>query len=577
LNQRESINEKYSSYSIYSASIKPEYYFNDSKRIIMKIRKLPNSILLLNILTVLSCNQDKIADYGFKDPEPEEKFLNFNGIDSIDSITDSTATIKWTHKSAYSRYKIYSILDKKPSLIASVESPTSEYNLSMLSKSSSYTFRVRGIDINGKIDTNTNDVSINTKSAPDTPTELSLSPSSDSYLYTRTPTISITGVKSGDTIRLFTDANCQMEIGSVVSTGANVDITLPFLSAGSYTFYANASGESTSPCSSANASYIQKICPNGYISVPPNESLAVAKFCIMKYEAKAWNDLDKNKVPRENEVDTDGCNESNCTTANWGIATHMPISLAYGHPWRKINQTNSWDECDSLNTEISRSNIDNDFNKDGTYALVSNPEWMAVARNIESVATNWTSGKVGSGCLFRGNAGGEYPCEGINSSYNAKGPDSGLLRGDNKTASLFLSNGEEIRDFSGNVSEWVDWDLSSNLATINPSEKAYVSSDGTPLSKSREFKDLDSNISDSDKMFPNSWQAKDIDLSKVNGIGQYLAGKSSSGGAALRGGSWTTGASTGLYSLHLNYSSKSTSSAGRNGFRCVYRPWNQGF
>lgn len=57
------------------------------------------------------------------------------------------------------------------------------------------------------------------------------------------------------------------------------------------------------------------------------------------------------------------------------------------------------------NSETGRANIDADNNNDGTYALISNPELMTVARNAESVNSSWTGGVNGSGCLKRGNVG----------------------------------------------------------------------------------------------------------------------------------------------------------------------------
>ena len=85
----------------------------------------------------------------------------------------------------------------------------------------------------------------------------------------------------------------------------------------------------------------------------------------MKYEAKAWNDADTDDVIDTGEIDADGCNEGTCVTSNWGLATYKPVSSSEGSPWRQINQTNAWAECDSLNTETTRPNIDADLNNDG--------------------------------------------------------------------------------------------------------------------------------------------------------------------------------------------------------------------
>ena len=539
-------------------------------------QKLLNfTFLLTSLAFICSCNGVGTAD--FRDVASSggstgsnTSSTNFSGIDSINAVTDSTATINWTHNANFSAYQVFSVSSGVLSFVASVSAPTATYSLSGLASGTSYSYRVRAMDSQGNVDSNTNNFSFTTNSAPDIPSGLSLSSPSSSPGFDQTPTVAVSGVKSGDTIRLFTDSSCSTQVGSAVSTGTSVNITASSLSSASYTFYANATGANTSACSAASISYVLGSCPDGYIQVPANAGLSVSAFCVMKYEAKAWNDVNSNGVLDSGEEDADGCNESGCTTSNWGLATYKPGSGVYGHPWRRISQANAWNECDSLNTESGRTNIDNDTNTDGTYALVSNPEWMTIARNVENVATNWTDGSVGSGCLLRGNVGGTNVCTGGDSGYNGSDPDSGASRSDNGTASLTLDNGEEIWDFSGNVWEWVDWDMSSTLATVTPANKAYVTSEGSPQSAWKEFRDLGSNIAGGDEMFPDSWQATDTNLQGADGIGRYFAASNSSGGAARRGGRWINGADAGAFALNLNASSSSATSF--IGFRCVYRP-----
>ena len=314
------------------------------------------------------------------------------------------------------------------------------------------------------------------------------------------------------------------------------------------------------------------ICPSGYIKAPADASVGVNNdFCVMKYEAKAWNDVDTDGVVDAGEIDADGCNEGGCTTDNWGIATHKPISNEEGHPWRNINITNAWNECDSLNSESGRANIDADNNLDGSYALISNPEWMAIARNIELVSTNWTDGVVSSGaggCLKRGNVSGANPCTGGDSGYNGVGVDSGAGRADNGTAQLVLNNGEVIWDFSGNLHEWVDWDMTSTLKTITPAQKFFDISEGIQWPW-REFANITENIANGDEMEPSTWQANDPSLLMANGIGGYAAGTSSSGGAANRGGNYAIDELSGIYALDI--SRNTSASVPSLGFRCVFR------
>lgn len=238
-------------------------------------------------------------------------------------------------------------------------------------------------------------------------------------------------------------------------------------------------------------------------------------FCVMKYEAK-----------------NSGGNA---------------VSIDTGAPWVSINQINAKAECQSLGAN---------------YDLISNPEWMAIARNVENVASNWTNGAVGDGCLKRGNVGGANACTGGDSGYNGSDPESGVGR--NALASLTLDNGEVIWDLSGNVWEWVDWTLGGALST-NMTQAQKASQGGTQVAAWIEYTVVDE--------FPANSPATAIlpdnpSFNANEGMGKYYAG--TTGGAALRGGFWYNGASAGTFALYLNNSSSHTNTA--FGFRCVFRP-----
>jgi len=145
-----------------------------------------------------------------------------------------------------------------------------------------------------------------------------------------------------------------------------------------------------------------------YILVPGNVTLGTNDFYIMKYEAKAWEDDNVDDVVDVVELDpTDWTLVSNTWTANDLLTlNHIPVSNSNQAAWDNTAE-DAWDLCDALNSEGTRGNIDDDINLDGTFALTSNPEWMTMARNIEVQPSNWTSGVVGTGCLKRGNIGGD--------------------------------------------------------------------------------------------------------------------------------------------------------------------------
>ena len=183
--------------------------------------------------------------------------------------------------------------------------------------------------------------------APSAPTSLSLVTPGSSPGLDSTPTISVGGVVSGNTVRLFSESACATpEIESAESSGPSVNITVSSpLSVSSHTIYANATNAiGTSPCSSLSVSYELASCPANFIPVPHNSSVATTKdFCVMKYEAK---------------------------NNGSGVA----VSQSAGNPYVSLTIGASQTKCTNLGAN---------------YDLISNPEWMTIGRNAEGVGANW--------------------------------------------------------------------------------------------------------------------------------------------------------------------------------------------
>jgi len=274
-------------------------------------------------------------------------------------------------------------------------------------------------------------------------------------------------------------------------------------------------------------------CPPGYILAPGNNIVnAPNEFCVMKYEAKNVA----------------------------GVAT----SQAASSPWTNITIGAAFTACNDLNVSPPTGYAT------GTFNLISNPEWMALARNIESVSSNWTSGVVGSDCLKQGNIWSNVVCPSDNLAYNyAKGGvDFGTVRADNGTSQLVLDNGNVIWDLSGNVREWVNWNLSNTLSTpIVQANKAHGGSG--PLGSMLSF--LGITNFPSPLMNANMIKPVNSSLGLNSGIGSYIAGNVTSTGVPTRGGSKLyTNQANGIFSLKLT-STLSTQDT-TTGFRCVYRP-----
>jgi hypothetical protein len=479
--------------------------------------------------------------------------LSFAGISSITDVTDSSVRINWASHAEAIHYEIYRIQSNSMQLLKSIEAPATSYLLSDLTNGTTYSFRVNLRDNKGLKDSNTNDQSVTTLTAPTAPNAMANQSPGVSPSFVDTPTIRIGGIKAGDTIKLYSESTCTTEIGSAVATGDTIDITTSTLAAGTYAIHAQAIGihDNPSACSTVSVSYEALFCPEGYITIPGNSTFSTSDFCVMKYEAKAFkNDTEL--------VDEDGCGEAGCTTTNWAPIYHAgsnptgykPMSVIEGKPWRSISQNNAKIACANLGTG---------------YGLINNPEWMTIAHNIESVNANWSNGTVGDGHLNRGHSDNNpaTPCDAVLENVHTDCSTTGADFHQKRTHTL--TNSEVIWDIAGNIWQWVDWN-------ITPNQKAYLSSDGMPLAAWREFSALHSEgvlTSPSDPMATWTWSPFNTSFNSTQNIGRYLAGINASGGAARRGGA-IGGGSGGIFTLFLSNSASDTNA--EMGLRCVFRP-----
>jgi formylglycine-generating enzyme required for sulfatase activity len=175
------------------------------------------------------------------------------------------------------------------------------------------------------------------------------------------------------------------------------------------------------------------------------------------------------------------------------------------------------------------------------YHLITNDEWMVIARNIEANAANWSGGAVGNGDLSRGNSNSSS----MLSPGNDNQPHFGLtanLDWAHKRTHL-LSNNEMIWDMAGNVWQWV----AENLITRQHQWQEYNV-------------DFPGNAIDWQRFAPfNTYNSR-------RNVGWIYMDDA---GAAVRGGNWTRDTYAGVFAALLNFSSfYSTTSTG---FRCVAR------
>ncbi|MBC7868935.1 prepilin-type N-terminal cleavage/methylation domain-containing protein [Candidatus Saccharibacteria bacterium] len=253
------------------------------------------------------------------------------------------------------------------------------------------------------------------------------------------------------------------------------------------------------------------ICPAGFIVVPGNSTFGTSNFCTMKYEAKNVS----------------------------GVAT----SQATGVPWVSISQTTT-----STSTASAACT--------GCH-LISEAEWLTIAHNVVSVASNWSGGAVGSGYVYSGHNDTETgdlleADQNDTNGYSGTGQSSPS----NQRRTLTLTNREVIWDLAGNVWEWT-------TGTITGNEPAR--SDGTGQYDWKEWNTLLMNGMPA-LAAPSYGTPAASSWGSAQGIGQL---QNNSGGyntrGFVRGGTVYDGNGAGVFALGLYNAPHSTGS--QIGFR----------
>jgi hypothetical protein len=257
-------------------------------------------------------------------------------------------------------------------------------------------------------------------------------------------------------------------------------------------------------------------CPTNFIPVPFDNSVGTtANFCVSKYEMKCNND------------------------ATGAACSGTAISKAADRPWVNINHADAKTACAALG---------------GQYHLITNAEWMTIARSIEATATNWSTGTINSGAINRGHT------DGTPANTLAASTDDDACNGTGQSCATFndqrrthvLANGQSIWDFSGNAKEFVDWELATDRAGSGAG--GYVELNTQTITTS---------------MPANTFKSNNLALSSANGIGLYWPDTNGNNGYAARGGHFSNNSQAGIY--HLDFGQNGSYSSSQFGFRCAYQ------
>jgi prepilin-type N-terminal cleavage/methylation domain-containing protein len=289
-----------------------------------------------------------------------------------------------------------------------------------------------------------------------------------------------------------------------------------------------------------------RTCPTGYIRVPGNSLYNTKDFCVMKYEAKAVSTTDTTTgLTTPNTGENTIANDTTATTAanNRAIA-----SVASGFPIAIITQSTAASYCSTAGA-----------------SLITNAEWMTIARNIEAQLSNWTTGTaassaIGTGGLYRGHSDDVSP-----STALAAGADNdGYIGTGNSGFSIerrthTLSNGEIIWDLSGNVWEWTN-------DTILGKDQPTGSSTGFGWRQYTAITNYGTLSYDLTRPSNPAWNS-------TQNMGQIYSDGTSSNNtsfAFLRGGAWADTTNAGVFTLYLG-NPPSFTAGNFGGFRCVLR------
>lgn len=341
----------------------------------------------------------------------------------------------------------------------------------------------------------------------------------------------VTGTDANSDTLTFTKVSDPSH-GTVTITAATGDFTYTpttsYQGADSFTFKAN---DGTADSTTKTIS-IQVGCPTGYTVVPANATLGVSTFCVM-------------------------INEAIETAYGSGVVTAVAASSVYPSPW--LNQTvqEAKDRCRAIGSN---------------YDLISNPEWMTIARDAEAVASNWSSGVVGTGTIVKGNtdsAPGSIlgsPTIGVTDPYDGTGNSAGS--GWDQRRTITLSNGSVLWDFSGNTGEWVDW-APNGTSTVTP---APYTASCDHLSK-REIYDVAACAAPypSATYMPLNPAGKSS-YGSTYGLGQVLGNSNSIWGYTQRGGNAVDEVFAGMFAVNSYWGNSASETDYLTGFRCVYRP-----
>lgn len=277
-------------------------------------------------------------------------------------------------------------------------------------------------------------------------------------------------------------------------------------------------------------------CPIGFVSVPGNIEFQRNGFCVAQYEMSYADALVPNSTGWGND---------------WNSVAYIPgkaiVSQVGLYPIADITQQEAINACKSLGSG---------------YHLITNSEWMTLARNIESQGQNWSQWSVWKWILYNGVSSDlTLGCSASGwisepRTYAAR-TVSGVNAGCNIKRKHILSNGEEVWDLSGNLWEHVNkQDLYDSIPYNEWIVSVQWSSNGIAW-------DNDGIVGVSDMRLNFSA----LSYGRISGMGNVYYANGTGSNIMTRGGKADIGVYSWVYALSL--SDTESSKYRHTGFRCA--------
>lgn len=346
---------------------------------------------------------------------------------------------------------------------------------------------------------------------------------------------------------------------------------------------------------SPNNNNPQQACPDGFIKVPGSAQYHTADFCVMKYDAKCASVADLAvglQPPLGSPASGESKGHAYGTYKNNGVGSDCTVSNN-----KQIVSTVSGFPIAYIPEADKTPNNAETYCAQMGWHLITNDEWMTIARNVEQVPANWCDSN-GTNCGFAPGTQGKILASGHNDSNNEASAgganhDSAIIAGNDSQPCfgtttdgsnacggkgsqkriLVLNNGQTIWDFAGNVWQWVDNTVmrkdEPESATNGVLDNGWTRSDFSAGSLPSVLTDNGQGATMGYDVFrPSnpSWNAN-------NGVGRIYHYSSATDTSTtlytfIRGGNWKHGTDDGAFTVHIS-PTPGTLNINDVGFRCA--------